>query len=145
LVSYINDWLPKGFAETTGAEWQQGCRSAGIYLHILSFTITSRHWSARRTLSMREPSSWLVREKRKVRVLPRARVEPSGLTQEGIMNRRAIFTSTALKLAKSSVYFLSVSSFGLGLALTTAYALMAPEAPPIALRRSAESRPKVAV
>src|SRR5258708_30233223 len=39
------------------------------------------------------------------------------------MNRRAIFTSAALKLAKSSVYFLSVAFFGLGFGLTTAYAL----------------------
>src|SRR6202040_546104 len=29
-----------GFAETTAAEWQQGCRPAGIYLHIFRLTIT---------------------------------------------------------------------------------------------------------
>jgi hypothetical protein len=41
------------------------------------------------------------------------------------MNRRAIFTSAALKLnlAKSSGYFLSVAVFGFGLGLTAAYAL----------------------
>jgi uncharacterized protein len=40
------------------------------------------------------------------------------------MNRRAIFTSAALKLnlAKSSGYFLSVAVFGFGLGLTAAYA-----------------------
>ena len=32
--------LPMGFAETTAAEWQQGCRPAGIYLDIFRLTIT---------------------------------------------------------------------------------------------------------
>jgi len=51
------------------------------------------------------------------------------------MNWRAIFTSAGLKLAQSSVYFLSVASFGLGLALTTAYALE--------VRSSANSTPAI--
>ncbi len=39
------------------------------------------------------------------------------------MNRRAIFTSTALKLAKLSVYFLSVAFFGFGFGSTATYGL----------------------
>jgi hypothetical protein len=39
------------------------------------------------------------------------------------MNRRAIFTSAALKLAKSSVYILLVALLGFGSGLTAAYAL----------------------
>jgi hypothetical protein len=44
--------------------------SAGICLDIFfDLTITQLHWSARRAV-MREPSSWSVREQRKVRLLP---------------------------------------------------------------------------
>jgi hypothetical protein len=58
--------LPKGFAETTCTEWQQECRSAGIYLHFFRLTITQMLACAG-AQSMREPSLWLIREKRKVR------------------------------------------------------------------------------
>src|SRR5260370_41374128 len=68
--------------------------------------------------------------KRKIRVLPRARLEPSGSLQEGVMNRRAIFTSTALKLANLSVYFLSVAFFRFGVGPTACHGLDAPRSPP---------------